>query len=54
MHIIGVHPGYDGLASLVYPQGVGRSKLTNVFIEKRLGVRGPARNWNTVGRLAAL
>ena len=38
----------------VYPEGVGNSKLTNVFVEKRLGVRGTARNWNTVGKLAAL
>jgi uncharacterized protein (DUF1697 family) len=41
-------------AYLVYPQGVGVSKLTNVLAENRLGVRGTARNWNTVGKLAAL
>jgi len=33
---------------IVYPEGMGRSKLTNVAIEKALGVRGTARNWNTV------
>jgi uncharacterized protein (DUF1697 family) len=39
---------------IVYPAGVGRSRLTNTFIEKTLGVRGTARNWNTVLKLAAL
>jgi uncharacterized protein (DUF1697 family) len=38
----------------VYPEGVGRSKLTNALIEKKLGARGTARNWNTVLKLAAL
>lgn len=42
-------------AYLVYPDGVGTSKLTNVMIEKALGGgRGTARNWNTVLKLAAL
>ena len=41
-------------AYLHYPGGAGVSKLTNVMIERRLGVRGTARNWNTVGKLAAL
>ncbi len=31
-----------------YADGAGRSKLTNVVIEKKLGTRGTARNWNTV------
>jgi uncharacterized protein (DUF1697 family) len=35
----------------VYPDGIGRSKLTNAVMEKRLGTRGTARNWNTVLRL---
>jgi uncharacterized protein (DUF1697 family) len=35
----------------VYPDGIGRSKLTNAVIERRLGTRGTARNWNTVLRL---
>jgi uncharacterized protein (DUF1697 family) len=39
---------------LVYPDGVGRSKLTNALIEKKLGTRGTARNWNTVLKLQAL
>jgi uncharacterized protein (DUF1697 family) len=38
----------------VYPEGVGRSKLTNALIERKLGVRATGRNWNTVLKLAAL
>lgn len=41
-------------AYLVYPNGVGRSKLTVALIERKLGTRGTARNWNTVGKLMAL
>ena len=41
-------------AYIVYPDGVGRSKLTAVMIEKWLGTRGTARNWNTVLKLDAL
>jgi uncharacterized protein (DUF1697 family) len=41
-------------AYLVYPDGIGRSKLTIALIESRLGTRGTARNWNTVQKLAAL
>jgi uncharacterized protein (DUF1697 family) len=41
-------------AYIVYPDGVGRSKLTNAMIEKKLGTRGTARNWNTVLKLGAL
>jgi uncharacterized protein (DUF1697 family) len=40
-------------AYLVYPDGVGRSKLTNALIERHLETRGTARNWNTVKKLAA-
>ena len=39
---------------ITYPDGIGRSKLTGAVIEKKLGVRGTARNWNTVTKLAAL
>jgi len=39
---------------LVYPAGIGRSKLTTALIEKHLGTRGTGRNWNTVLKLAAL
>jgi uncharacterized protein (DUF1697 family) len=41
-------------AHVVYPDGVGRSKLTNGFIERVLGTRATARNWNTVLKLAAV
>jgi uncharacterized protein (DUF1697 family) len=39
---------------LVYPDGIGRSRLTNAIIEKKLGTRGTGRNWNTVLKLGAL
>jgi uncharacterized protein (DUF1697 family) len=38
----------------VYPAGIGRSKLTHILIEKKLGLRGTGRNWNTILKLAAL
>jgi uncharacterized protein (DUF1697 family) len=41
-------------AYLVYPDGVGRSRLTTAVIERTLGTRGTGRNWNTVLKLAAL
>ncbi len=39
---------------LAYPNGSGRSKLTNALIERRLGVRATTRNWRTVNRLAQM
>jgi uncharacterized protein (DUF1697 family) len=39
---------------LTYPDGIGRSRLTNAWIERRLGVTGTARNWNTVLKILAL
>lgn len=39
---------------LVYPDGIGRSRVTNALIEKHVGTRGTGRNWNTVRKLAAL
>jgi uncharacterized protein (DUF1697 family) len=39
---------------ITYPDGIGTSKLTGAIIEKKLGIRGTARNWNTVTKLAAL
>jgi uncharacterized protein (DUF1697 family) len=39
---------------VVYPAGIGRSKLTSILIEQKLGSRGTGRNWNTVLKLAAL
>lgn len=41
-------------AYFVYPDGVGRSKLTIQVIEKALGTRGTARNWNTVLKIGEL
>lgn len=37
-----------------YPAGIGTSKLTNALIERKLGVRGTARNWNTVKKLVGM
>lgn len=37
-----------------YPDGAGRSKLTIAVIERALKLRGTARNWNTVTKLASL
>jgi len=39
---------------LVYPDGIGPSKLTIAVIEKALATRGTARNWNTVLKLRDL
>ena len=39
---------------IVYPEGMGRSKLTGTVIEKKLGSRGTARNWNTALKLLAV
>ena len=41
-------------AYIVYPDGIGRSRLTAALIEKELGTRGTSRNWNTVGKLNRL
>jgi len=41
-------------AYIVYPNGIGRTRLTNTVIERKLVTRGTARNWNTVQKLAAL
>lgn len=45
----------DGrVAYVVYPDGIGRSRLTTALVEKKLGTRSTGRNWNTVLKLAAL
>jgi uncharacterized protein (DUF1697 family) len=36
---------------VTYPAGQATTKLTNAVIEKTLGTRGTARNWNTVLRI---
>jgi uncharacterized protein (DUF1697 family) len=41
-------------AYIVYPDGIGRSRLTAALIERKLATRGTARNWNTVIKLGAL
>ena len=41
-------------AYVVYPDGVGESKLTVTVLERWLGSRGTGRNWNTVLKLQAL
>jgi uncharacterized protein (DUF1697 family) len=36
------------------PKGYGRSKLSNAYFERKLGVRATTRNWRTVTTLAEL
>jgi uncharacterized protein (DUF1697 family) len=38
---------------LVYPDGIGRWRLTGMSIAKKLGTRGTARNCNTLLKLLA-
>jgi uncharacterized protein (DUF1697 family) len=39
---------------ILAPDGIGNSKLTIDWFEKRLGTVGTNRNWNTVNKLLAL
>jgi uncharacterized protein (DUF1697 family) len=39
---------------IVYPAGIGRSRLTHGLIEAKLATRATGRNWNTMLKLAAL
>lgn len=39
---------------VVYPDGMGRSKLSSSLIERAIEARGTARNWNTLLKLTAL
>lgn len=39
---------------LHYPNGVGRSKLDNAYLERALGTTSTMRNWRTVGALVDL
>jgi uncharacterized protein (DUF1697 family) len=48
VHVIGRE------AYLAYPDGAGRSKLTNDLLERRLLLRSTMRNWNTVQKLVGL
>jgi len=36
---------------VVYPDGIGRSRLTLALIERKLGTRGTGRNWNSVTKM---
>ena len=40
-------------AYVVFPDGIGRSKLTTAVLERRLGTRATGRNWNSVAKIAA-
>ena len=41
-------------AYVVYPEGVGRSKLTHAVLERTLQTAATGRNWNTVLKLGAV
>ena len=41
-------------AYVVYPDGIGRSRLTLSLIEKKLGTTATGRNWNTALKIMAL
>lgn len=45
----------DGKCVYIYcPSGYSKTKITNGFFEKRLGVSATTRNWRTVNRLIAM
>ncbi|MBA3318421.1 MAG: hypothetical protein H0T50_10075, partial [Gemmatimonadales bacterium] len=50
---LGAH-NKDKQACIVYPDGIGRSRITNALVERKLGSRGTGRNRNTVLKLDAL
>src|ERR1051326_5688084 len=39
---------------IYYPNGIGRSKLSNTLLEKKLKTAGTGRNWNTILQLQKL
>lgn len=39
---------------LLFPEGVGQTKLSNNFFEKKLKMNGTMRNWNTVNKILEL
>jgi uncharacterized protein (DUF1697 family) len=43
----------EGTAYLWYPDNIGDSRLTAAVIDRKLGVRGTGRNWNTALKIAA-
>jgi uncharacterized protein (DUF1697 family) len=38
----------DDVLYIYYHNGAGRSKFTNIYVEKKLNVISTARNWNTI------
>lgn len=44
----------DQVVYLYCPDGYGRTKLSNGFLEKKLGVTATTRNWKSVAKLYAL
>lgn len=44
----------DRAVYLFCPNGYGKSKLTNSFLERKLGVRATTRNWRTVTELLSI
>ncbi|MBV8727992.1 MAG: hypothetical protein JO233_09405, partial [Candidatus Eremiobacteraeota bacterium] len=42
------------IAYVMYPEGMGRSKLSSTVVERILRTSGTARNWNTVTKLMAI
>ena len=44
----------DCIIYCLYPNGSGRSKMTNNFFEKKLKVSATSRNWNTSNKLFTL
>lgn len=49
-----VAKGNGGEIFISFPDGMGKSKLTHAMIEKHLGTRATARNWNTISKLAEM
>lgn len=48
-----LHPSGEEIF-LYYPNGIGRSKLSNALLERKLETYGTTRNWNTVTKLLEL
>jgi len=44
----------DDVLYLFLPNGAGKSKLSNAVLERKLGVAGTGRNWNTLTALEKL
>ncbi len=46
--------GWQKHAFVYYAGGIGNSRLTGALIDRKLGTVGTGRNWNTVGKIAAV